>query len=256
MFIAQIRFEISEKDKTENQSETVDDFLYTLFFEGRIVGKEFIVARQDETFISFVSIPEKEALKSLKKQKSLKADFQKLIEAGISEPTFEVLGKETEYAELCDCRNSSAYVLFTHSLSKHSPIDCFDCGKTVPLYRIKQTKPQQLRYALSWQEEYKACDLLQMHCGFGERFGNKQMSQLDSGLTKSGLEICAEVKNLTGKNCYYYLYRYNGISEKKELERKCPNCGGDWLLEKPFRKIFDFRCDRCHLLSNIAFSLR
>jgi len=256
MLIAQIQFEILEKDKTKIQSDTIYSFLGNLLIEGRILDRDFGVFQKDDFHISIVNIPEKDAFNNLTEQKYIKEDLEKLKEIGLSEPTFEILGKEIECSESCACKNPSAYVLFTNYLAVQSPIKCFDCGFPLPLYRIKQTEPQQLRYALSWQNDYKACDLLQMHGGFGERFGISQMSKLDSGLTQTGLKICAEIKNLTNKNCYYYLYRYNGRSEKKEAERKCPSCGGEWLLSEPIHDLFDFRCDKCHLLSNIAFSLR
>ena len=183
-------------------------------------------------------------------------NFQKLTQVGLSHPNFEILGKDTEFSESCKCENSSAFILFTNYLSIQSPIKCYDCGFPIPLYRIKQKKAEQLSFALGWQGEYKACDLLQMHCGFGERFGISQMSKLDSGLSKTGLEICQTIQDLTNKPCYYYLYRHNGKSLSKESESRCPLCASKWLLENPFQDLFDFRCDKCHLLSNIAFSLK
>jgi predicted nucleic acid-binding Zn ribbon protein len=62
----------------------------------------------------------------------------------------------------------------------------------------------------------QACDLLQIHCGFGERFGLNQMSKLNSGLSKEGLEVCRTVQDLTNKPCYYYLHRYNDKVWKKK----------------------------------------
>jgi len=41
-----------------------------------------------------------------------------------------------------------------------------------------------------------------------------------------------------------------------EMRRKCPGCRGPWLLKKPLHGKFDFRCDKCHLLSNIAWNIR
>lgn len=59
----------------------------------------------------------------------------------------------------------------------------------------------------------------------------------------------------TGRPVYYYLYRHAGASERAERVRRCPSCGGDWLLAAPLHAIFDFRCDRCRLLSNVAFQI-
>jgi predicted nucleic acid-binding Zn ribbon protein len=256
MFIAQIQFEILRKHDVEKQSDTIFALLIDLSHEGRILDETLNVFQKTGKFFTIVKIPEKDAFKQIKKNKYICEGLNKLGEVGLSEPHFEILGKDSEFSESCHCKTPSAFLLFTNFLSIQSPVKCFDCLYPIPLYRIKQTEPQQLRSALGWQNEYKACDLLQMHCGYSERFGISQLSKPTSGLSMLGLEICAEIKNLTNKNCYYYLYRANGKSLKQEKERKCPKCGGAWLLAEPFNGFIDFRCDRCHLLSNIAFSLR
>ena len=48
---------------------------------------------------------------------------------------------------------------------------------------------------------------------------------------------------------------YGARSRARELARLCPMCGGSWRLEEPWH-IFDFKCDRCQLLSNIAWDVR
>lgn len=256
MFVAQVKFKVLEKQKSEKQTDAIYSFLASLANDGRVLDNEFSIYQKDANFISAVKIPEKDAVKNFNKQKFIDENLQKLNEIGLSPPDYEILGKDTEFSESCKCKNHSAYILFTNFLSIQSPIKCYDCGFPIPLYRIKQKEAEQLVSVLGWQNEYKACDLLQMHCGFGERFGITQMSKLDSGLSRTGLEICRTIQDLTNKPCYYYLYRDNGKSLRKEHERKCPSCGSEWLLEKPFRDLFDFRCDKCHLLSNIAFSLK
>ncbi len=55
---------------------------------------------------------------------------------------------------------------------------------------------------------------------------------------------------------YYYLYKYNGKSRTIEESRKCPNCKGGWFLNEPLHGIFDFKCDKCHLVSNVAWDVR
>ncbi len=256
MLVAQIKFEILEKQNTEKQSDAIYALLTSIARDGRFLDNEFCIYEKDDTFITTVKTPEKDAIKNLVKQKYIFENLKKLKEVGLSRPDFEILGEDAESSEPCKCKNHSAYILFTNFLSIQSPVKCYDCGLSVPLYRIKQKRAQQLSLALGWQSEYKACDLLQMQCGFGKRFGANQMSKLDSGLSKKGIEICQTIQQLTGKSCYYYLYRYNGKSLRKERERKCPSCGDKWFLDEQLLDIFDFRCDKCHLLSNIAFNLK
>jgi predicted nucleic acid-binding Zn ribbon protein len=55
---------------------------------------------------------------------------------------------------------------------------------------------------------------------------------------------------------YYYLSKHFGRSDRAERRRKCPSCGKAWLRKEPLHRIFDFQCQRCRLLSNVAFDVR
>jgi len=135
---------------------------------------------------------------------------------------------------------------------------CGDCFGAVPLYRIPSccfVAHGELHDALmSWKSDYQACDTLQMHCSTGERFGLRGMGQFDSSLSKRGRELCGVVSEAMNAPTYYYLHRYYGKSARQERARKCPSCDGDWLLEEKLHDKFDFKCDNCKLLSNVAFS--
>lgn len=255
MLITQIDFEILKSVEIEQQSDAICSVLAAYSQDGRILDENFGVFQADNTFKTFVSIPTEDAFENFVVSKYISESLQKLNTVGLSLPNHKILGKDTENPEKCECQNSSAYILITDFLSIQSPLNCFDCNLPVPLYRFPRPSSGNFYYILGWQSEYKACDTLQMQSGFGERFGIRQMSNFKSGLTKSGLEICNGIQNLTKKPCYYYLYHPNGRSLKKERERKCPSCNGEWLLENQLHKLFDFKCDKCHLLSHIAFSL-
>lgn len=81
------------------------------------------------------------------------------------------------------------------------------------------------------------------------------MASPDSQLSTIGRALAAKIETLTGVPTYYYLFRYNGRSLAAEKATKCIVCGGDWVLEKRWGD-FDFRCDGCRLVSNIAFDVR
>jgi Zn-ribbon putative nucleic-acid-binding protein DUF2310 len=55
---------------------------------------------------------------------------------------------------------------------------------------------------------------------------------------------------------YYYLSKHFGRSDRAERKRKCPSCGKAWLRKEPLHRIFDFHCQRCRPLSNVAFDVR
>jgi len=136
-----------------------------------------------------------------------------------------------------------------------SPLSCGDCFRAVPLYRIPHTHGDEYADVLQWEADYKACDTLHMNIGTGERFGERQMFRHDSSLSRRGREICASISSLTGRPTYYYLCKVRARSSAEEERRRCPNCNGQWKLGKRWH-LFDFRCDRCLLLSNIAWTVR
>ena len=137
-----------------------------------------------------------------------------------------------------------------------APLRCLRCEGPVPLYRLPRPISGQYSGVLAWEANYQACDALQMNCAVGERFGARQMSNPASELSRSGIAVCKEIERRTKRPVYYYLYRPNGRSRLAEMRRKCPGCGGAWLLKKPLHEKFDFRCDKCHLLSNIGWDVR
>ena len=137
-----------------------------------------------------------------------------------------------------------------------SPLKCADCFGIEPLYKIPKTADEEYHNIISWQSNYQSCDSLQMNCTVGEKFGTSQLSKYNSQLTQQGLKVCQSIEKVTGKKVYYYLYKYTAKSHKTELARKCPNCKGDWHLPEPLHNKFDFKCDKCNLLSNIAWDVR
>ena len=172
----------------------------------------------------------------------------------------KILGKEAcQTKRLCRCKKPSSYVLWTNYINELSPLDCGDCGGNVPLYRIPKP-PESYRqdhYSIArWDIAYQACDRLQMQCGFGERWGMKQMQDYDSGLSKEGREACREIEIAAGVPVYYYLFNYRNITEERDKQRPCPECGGNWLLSEPWLQWFDFRCDQCRLVSSITCNAR
>ena len=167
-----------------------------------------------------------------------------------------VLGEEPESMPLCGCKVVSNFILFTTYLSLESSLKCATCFGVIPLYKIPKTSYDEHYKIICWQSDYQSCDSLQMNCVVGERFAINQLSKYDSQLTKQGLAVCQSIEEVTNKKVYYYLYKGSTKSYKSELLRKCPSCQGDWRLNEPWHSIFDFKCDHCNLLSNIAWDVR
>jgi predicted nucleic acid-binding Zn ribbon protein len=179
-----------------------------------------------------------------------------LAQVDLKLPRIRFLGPVPETGSAFRCGKPKGYFLFTTFLQMGPPVHCIDCGGPIPLYRLPRSKTSEHSALLCWNSNYKACDTLQMKCTVGERFGERQMSDINSALSRSGLAVCEEIEQSTGRPTYYYLYRGTVTSAAKELRRKCPGCGSPWLMESPLHHKFDFKCDKCHLLSNFAWKVR
>src|SRR5437867_10465246 len=81
----------------------------------------------------------------------------------------------------------------------------------------------------------------------------RQLADPRATLAKNGLELCRAIEKATGLSTYYYLHRYYAF-ERGEERRRCPSCGGQWR-RRPRQPVFgglkgfEFRCDRCRLVS-------
>jgi predicted nucleic acid-binding Zn ribbon protein len=254
MFIAQIDFEISRNVEDDEQEQGVYSLLASFLHDGRI-SEDYQILKSEKLITAFVTIPAEDAFVNFEVNPYIPKFIDELSKVNLLQPKFKVLGKVANFLASCECKDSSSYILYTGTwLSSVTPLYCFDCFKTIPLYRLPRPESGDFFDVYIWKSDYKSCDSLQMHCQTGERFGLREMFDVKSNLTHFGLAICSTVKQLTGKNCYYVLYKYRGKSMKKERERRCPKCNEEWLLEEKLHKLFDFKCDKCNLLSNIADS--
>lgn len=254
MFAAKIQFKPGNLS-AERLSDLAYSLLASWYKNGQIVSREWTLSQDKAGFVAYVLLPESEALSEVNSNKYVSQDmltFQK--ECGVS-PEIALLGPHPEQDRHCVCKDSNAYILFTNYLSIAPPLRCAECFYPVPLYRMPYTSDEEYLNVLQWQGDYQACDTLQMHCTVGERFAENQLFNYESALTESGRAICKSLEMKTGKKFFYYLHKSRGKSTASEQKRLCPSCNQPWLLLVPWHDLFNFRCEKCSLLSNIACSL-
>lgn len=254
MYIVQLRFELGQTPTSDYDYSPIYDLLSALRMNGQILGTEWCGTLEESCYTFLIPAPEAISLDDSFSNIYIKKNLQTLIDKGIT-ITKTILGTEPDAAPSCTCRNSSSYILYTFWGSIEPQIRCGDCFGTIPLYRLHPTIDNEYHDIIAWNSNYQACDTLQMNCTVGERFAINQLRRHDSALSKSGIEICSRIEAVTGVPTYYYLFHYYGRSLKMERSRKCPSCGQDWLLEKELHKLFNFKCDKCRLLSNIAMEV-
>lgn len=257
MHTVRVSIEAKKKADWEKITDSINGLLGALRMNVQILGNQFPTAQTKSGLEFYANTPDKDSLSKKYNNKYVNKYLAQISDYKIKKPQITVLGKEIDSASLCDCKKLNDFVLFTTYVSLESPLRCFKCFGVVPLYKIPKTYDGDEYYnVISWQSDYQSCDSLQMNCTVGERFAINQLSKYDSPLNKQGLSVCESIEKVTGGRVFYYLYKGTARSHKAELLRKCPNCGGDWLLEEPFHRLFDFKCEKCKLLSNIAFGVR
>jgi predicted nucleic acid-binding Zn ribbon protein len=250
LYLAEITFVSKKEFDREEVEDTIYSLLGSLRMNGQIIGDEFSIILTNQGYAAYQKLPLSNSLDISHANKYVLKDLEKLESNGVS-LAINIMGEKIESTAICECKNRKSLIFFTNYLTTESPLRCGDCFGTIPLYLIPHTYDDEYYNVITWQSDYKACDSLQMGCKTGERFGSREISKIDSSLSRRGIEICTQITDLTGLP-----YRHNDQKRLMEEKRKCPSCSGGWLLKEPLHELFDFKCDRCRLLSNISWSVR
>jgi predicted nucleic acid-binding Zn ribbon protein len=237
--------------------DLLESVLAAYRMNGQICGREWPILAEGEIVSAIVLSPEEQSFDARFNGKYVTAAMARCEAEGLL-MTLEALGKDSESLPSCQCQchRPSAYVLFTSYASLESPLRCMDCFGPIALYYMEIMASGEFNELVTWQSDYRSCDQLQMNCSVLEQEATRELSSIDSSLNKIGLAHCKTLATTSNRPFYYYLFSGKSENLQTELERRCPGCGNAWLLTSRLHDLFDFRCDRCRLLSNIAFDVR
>lgn len=256
MHTTSLNFKIIHHADVELQMDAIYSLLGAWRMNGQVLGDQFPTARTESGYRLYVNTPEADSLSNLNLNSHVRKYTEALLDAGLSTPEISPVGTEPQCVGVCSCVKPEFYILYTTHLALESPLRCGGCFKSIPLYRLQKADEDNYQDIIDWQADYQSCDDLQMGCRVGERFANSQMSNFDSPLSRMGLDVCDSISGKTDTPTYYYLYRWVAKSYENEVSRKCPKCEGAWRRQQPLHDTFDFVCDKCKLVSNIAWSVR
>jgi predicted nucleic acid-binding Zn ribbon protein len=250
-------FFTARNPKDDEVREKVQIYLAALLHNGQIVGDHTPLALLTDGVLVTASLPETDALSERFGNKWVRKRLRELAAAGIGRPKVTDLGLDPESRAPCRCRKRPFLILFTTAMDTEPPLRCGACFGPIALYKLPPTSDAaDHQNVLWWRDTYQAMDWLFLGSGPGERFAHGQLSRLDSELSTDGRALARELEKRVRVPVYYYLSKYFGRSDRSERKRKCPSCRKAWLRQEPLHRNFDFQCERCRLLSNVAFDVR
>lgn len=206
-----------------------------------------------DSIICYQTTLERDSLNAQNNDEYVNLRIENLEQGCNSKLEMKVVGQHIPfYRAVCNCQQPDSYLLFTTYMNESSPVDCGTCGHSVPIYKLKGLTDKDRTDIESWEGDYVSCDNLNMGCNVGEKWAIKQMSDSKSQLSEFGRKVCGRITEMTGIPVYYFLFNYRSISITKDKLRTCPSCNGGWLLEEKWLDFYDFKCDRCLLVSTLT----
>jgi predicted nucleic acid-binding Zn ribbon protein len=241
----------------ERAAGAIDELVRALQRNGQILeGITIPTAIVRGGYQTVASIPERRSLSLSLHSTRVRTAMRDLKRSGLALPRARVIGRQLDSTPVCGCRRSASLILTTNFLTSELPLRCGGCHGVVPFYRFPHTTDYgTYEDIISWTWHYRAFDGIWIASGAGERLAYRELSEHDSKLSRWGHDLCRLIDKRSGAPTYYYLMKHYGRSVASERKRKCPDCGGKWLLKEPWHRLYDFKCDRCRLLSNIAFDV-
>ena len=236
--------------------EAVAELIRCLRRNGQLIDQDAPCVQLRNGRRLYVSLPDADSLQQKHHGKHVRAAVRALRKVGVEWSSSRILGWDPESDPTCTCRKPPSLILTTNFLSCESPLRCGGCSGVVPLYRVPPTSEHDDYDDVRWWDHYyRHFDAIWIDSGVGERMAYRQLSRHDSELTEEGRGICQRTEKATGIPTYYFLLRYYGRSSSSERCRRCPSCGGDWLLAEQWLNHYAFRCSQCRLVSNISYDV-
>lgn len=164
---------------------------------------------------------------------------------------YQLIGEHPKYKSIKLSKEPSFLILGTNEFS---PLKDGESFNPFPLYKLPYTYQDKACYndINFWEKAYN--NLLGLwFSGIGERWTQFQLQNLSSEINQQGVTCAKTIEEVSGIPTYYFLFNYRGWGQKKDKQRKCPGCGGDWYIkEKTMNSYYAFKCDPCRLVSELS----
>lgn len=256
MYVQELIFDCYQDVTLERAEKSLMAFLDSLRCNGQVIGREFPTTIDNGALVTRVIVPTEDAVHPDRYSAVTRHRLEQLNQSGLLKPKIRHLGRELFSDTADECAPPPWQILFTTYLHECSPLRCGDHFLPIPLFQVPPVGNGDHKALLKWQEDWQACDQLQMNGATSETASLLQMGELNSDLSRRGRDLCKRIEYLTKVPTYYYLYRVGGDSEQQEKNRRCPSCDHPWALEQPIHDVFHFKCDNCRLVSNLSWDFQ
>ena len=253
MYLAEVSFRVIADTDLPRAEAAIRHYIETLIFNGQVLGREFPTAWQPPHFCSRLVVPAEDALYQLNHSAKGALALEQLAGAGLAYPAVTILGPDLMSQHSAPSSDTDFYVLYSRFSDSCSPLRCSDHLAPVPLYLLKPTG-DDFEPLIRWQLQYQALDEIQMQQNrVLHKAAERSLQQLHSALNRQGRRLAKQLEGVNKVSVYYALYSGSSNNCQQEQHKQCPGCGGNWRLAEPLLTMFDFKCDYCRLLSNIAW---
>ncbi|NRF62724.1 Zn-ribbon-containing protein [Vibrio coralliilyticus] len=254
MYVVELQFECFDNTTIYAVDKAINGLMDALRYNGQVLGREFPIVMGEGEFFVRVVCPEQESLHPKYHSDFVNVCIERLAEACLLAPKARLLGRDLNSEQAAEETTPEWQVLYTTYVHTCSPLRSGESLLPIPLYRNGPTLNGDHKAVIKWQTEWQACDEIQMAGACrAEHAALHEICDADSVLFKRGWDLRGRIEYVTEIPTYYYQYRVGGKSLTDEKQRKCPKCGGEWLLDEPLHDIFHFKCDECRIVSNISW---
>jgi predicted nucleic acid-binding Zn ribbon protein len=253
MILANVTFGARRQNEPDPLEDAAESYLSSLFHSGQLCGERFLTWTNG-LLNAHVLLAGPGAWELRYHSRYGKKELETVTKVFGRKPAWRTLGDNARERP-SSWKGAPFLYLFTHAFDWASPVCRGDGKPPIPVFMLPV--PYKKRDGLYfWQRSYCQHDHIWLGCGALEIGAYRQLADPDSELAEHGRELCREIEAATGVPMFYYLMRYWGRA-RGEAERPCPGCGARWKITDAKQEPaclwhFDFKCDRCRLLSHLG----
>ncbi|WP_341503470.1 Zn-ribbon-containing protein [Gallaecimonas sp. GXIMD4217] len=256
MFVVEVAFDVYEDTPISVAERAIMQLFDAWRHNGQVTGRELPTIMEEGSLVLRAVCPEADSLHPEHHSNIVRHALKGLGQAGLTQPRVRCLGQDLFSDSTDPCDKPSWQLLYTTFVHSCSPLRCGDHFLPIPLYRLPALANGDHKLLLRWQDDWMACDQLQMNGVSAEQACLKEMGDHQSPMARRGRDFCKRLEILSGVPTYYYLYRVGGESQETEANRPCPCCGQPWRLAESLHGVVDFKCDACRLVSNLSWDFQ